>query len=338
MVLSGIKVVIGIVLLLACASCNEKGNPDSGRITENQRVDKDPLPSWNDGTIKQAIIKFVREAIDSSSPGYIPAAARIATFDNDGTLWAERPYVQELFAGFMVKKMVRKHPRLAESQPFKAAIEKDKAWFEKGGAGALLQLIQATHTGMSEESFDSSVREFFSTTTYPGLNKPVKKIVYQPQLELLQFLRSNGFLVYMCTGGTTEFVRSVSEELYGIPSQQVIGTSFRYQFIDSSRSILRRPEIVHNNDKNGKPATIQEHIGKRPVFACGNEGGAGDIAMLKFSQGSSYPSFQLLVNHDDPTREFAYQEKDSASLKAAAENRWHVLSMKTDWKLIFPSN
>jgi hypothetical protein len=179
------------------------------------------------------------------------------------------------------------------------------------------------------------VRDFFASAKYPGRNVPIQQVTYQPQIELLNYLRANGFKTFIVTGGTIEFVRGVSQQLYGIPKDQVVGTTFKYKFADSNNSILRQPELELFNDKTGKPVGIQEHIGQRPVFACGNEGGAGDIAMLKFSQGNKFPSFQLIVNHDDSTREFFYQEKDSASLKAAAENKWHVISMKNDWKKIF---
>lgn len=322
--------------LPACRGSESPQKSGSQKVA-SAKEKNDPLPSWNDDALKQDLIQYVRNASDSTSKGFIPERARIATFDNDGTLWAERPYVQELFAFFMVKKMVAAKPELATKQPFKAVVENDKSYFEKGGDKAFVQLVLATHTGMSQASFDSSAREFYANISYPKLNVPVDRIVYQPQIELLQFLRDNGFKIFICTGGTVEFVRNISEELYGVPPYQVIGTSFKYLFVDSTRGLMRLPEIVHFNDKSQKPADIQEHIGMRPVFACGNEGGAGDIAMLAFSQGNSYPSFQLLINHDDSTREFFYQEKDSASLRAAYHNRWHVVSIKENWNQVFPS-
>jgi haloacid dehalogenase-like hydrolase len=294
-----------------------------------------PLPSWNDGELKRSIINYVATITKEGGPDFIPVADRIATFDNDGTLWAERPYVQELFAFYMVKKKVEKNPALAKQQPYKAVMENDKEYFAKGGEKALIQLLASTHTGTTEDEFETSVKDFFSTATYPKLNVPVKQITYQPQIELLNYLRANGFKTFICTGGTIEFVRGISQQFYGIPKDQVIGTSFKYKFVDSNRTINREAALEHFNDKEGKPPAIQLHIGQRPVFACGNEGGAGDIAMLKYCQSSKYPSFQLIVNHDDADREFFYQEKDSASLKAAAKNNWHVISMKNDWKEIF---
>ena len=325
------------LLLLYCFSCNTDNQNNAEQISESSKNSStDPLPSWNDGTLKQSIIAYVKDASDSNGKNFIPVDDRIATFDNDGTLWAERPYVQELFALHMAKKMVTANPELAQKQPFKAVVENDKTYFKEGGEKALVQLLGATHTGTTEDEFESAVKDFFANVTYPHFNVPVSQIVYQPQIELLNYLRANGFKTFICTGGTIEFVRGISQQLYNIPKDQVIGTTFKYKFVDSNRTVMRQPELELFNDKEGKPVGIQEHIGQRPVFACGNEGGAGDIAMLKYSQSSKYPSFQMIINHDDSTREFSYQEKDSASLKAAAKNNWHVVSMKNDWKQVFP--
>ena len=320
-----------LALMLVAVSCQQKHVEQSAPA-----IAVDPLPSWNEGATKNAILGYVKNIIDSTSANFIPENDRIATFDNDGTLWAERPYVQELFAMYQIKKMVEKNPSLAKKQPFKTVLEGDKATMAKGGEKFLIDLLGATHTGMSEDEFEQSTKDFFSTAVFPGKNVPVKQIRYQPQLELLEFLRHNRFKIYICTGGTIEFVRSISEEYYGIPSEQVIGTSFKYVFVDSSNTIFRQPALNHFNDKTGKPASIQLHIGKHPVLACGNEGGKGDIAMLEFSQEGKYPSLQLLVNHDDEAREFLYSEADSASLKAAALNKWTVISIKNDWKSVFP--
>jgi phosphoserine phosphatase len=295
----------------------------------------DPLPSWNNGPLKEDIISYVEKVTKKGSPDFIPIEDRIATFDNDGTLWAEKPYVQELFAFYQVKKMVEANPALAQKQPFKAVIEKDKTYFEKGGDKALIQLVGATHTGTTEDEFETSVNTFFKDAKYPGKNVPVKQIRYQPQLELLNYLRSNGFKTYIVTGGTIEVVRAISQDFYGIPKDQVVGTSFKYKYDDVKNAVQREPTLDHFNDKEGKPVGIQLHIGQRPVFACGNEGGAGDIAMLKYSQGNKYPSFQLLVNHNDSIREYSYQEKDNLSLSTAAKNKWHVVSIKDDWKKVF---
>ncbi len=315
-------------------SCNTNNNAQQGKDSSiNASIE--PLPSWNNGAVKQSIIGYVKDVTNSRGSHFIPLADRIATFDNDGTLWAEQPIVQELFAFYQVRKMVEKQPELKNQQPFKAVIENDKSYFKNGGEKAALQLIAATHAGMTEDEFEAAVKDFFATATYPGKNVPVRQIVYQPQIELLNYLRANGFKTFICTGGTIEFVRGMSEELYGIPKYQVIGTTFKYKFIDSNRSVVREPAIDLMNDKEGKPVGIQEHIGERPVFACGNERSGGDIAMLKYCQGNTYLSLQVIINHDDSTREFYYQEKDNASLKAAAKNNWQVVSMKRDWKTVF---
>jgi len=297
----------------------------------------DPLPSWNDGALKTAIIDFVTNAAKEGNANFIPPEKRIATFDNDGTLWAERPYVQELFAFYMVKKLVQAKPELAKKQPFKAVVEGDKATLAKGGEKMLLELVGATHAGTTEDVFEANVKAFFDSAVYPlhGNTVPLKNITYQPQIELLNYLRANGFKTFIVTGGTIELVRGISMSLYNIPKEQVVGTTFKYKFVDSNNSMMRLADIALMDDKEGKPVGIQQHIGQRPAFACGNEGGAGDIAMLKYSSGNSFPTFQMIVNHDDSTREFFYQEKDSASLKAAAKNNWHVASMKNDWKEVF---
>ena len=323
-----------MVTMLSCNNSNEQ-KPTQSENTAANAVKGDPLPSWNDGALKQSIINFVTAAADSASKNFIPVASRIATFDNDGTLWAEKPLVQELFAFYRVKKMVESNPALAKKQPFKAVVEKDKEYFHKGGEKALMELVVATHTGMTEADFEKDANDFASTLSYPGRNVPLKNITYQPQVELLNYLRANGFKTFICSGGTIEVIRSISTAFYGIPKEQVIGTSFEYAYQDSTNSILRKPALNSFNDKGAKPANIQLHIGQAPVFACGNEGGGGDIAMLKYSQSSSYPSFQLIVNHNDSTREYFYQEKDSATLKAVVKNNWHVVDMKKDWKNIF---
>jgi hypothetical protein len=313
--------------------------PGTSKIQPEQSIsisNQDPLPSWNDGALKKSIISFVVAANTKANAGFIPVETRIATFDNDGTLWPEKPLVQELYAFFIVKKMTAKHPELAGKQPYKAVLENDKGYFEKGGMKAVMELFDATHTGITEEEFDANVQEFFATVKYPGRNVPISQILYQPQLELLAFLRDNGFKIFLCSGGTIEFMRAISVPYYGIPKEQVIGSVFNYEFIDSTSTILRKPGMLIFNDQAVKPTAIQMHIGQRPVFACGNEGGHGDIAMLKYSQGSKYPTFQMIINHDDAAREFLYQEKDSLSLKAAAKNKWHVVSMKDDWKKIYP--
>ncbi|MFZ0596005.1 MAG: HAD family hydrolase [Flavobacterium sp.] len=332
------KIYILPLFLLLFGSFNKVDSAATVCVSDTINFVKtsDPLPSWNDGALKKEIIAYVTKVTKTGSPDFIPVEDRIATFDNDGTLWAEKPYVQELFAFYRVKKMVEANPSLAQKQPFKAVIEKDKTYFETGGEKALIELIAATHTGMTEDEFEAGTKEFFAGAQYPGKNVPIKQIRYQPQLELLDYLRANGFKTFIVTGGTVELVRAISSDFYGIPKDQVVGTSFKYKFDDATNSIQRQPALDLLNDKEGKPVGIQLHIGQRPVFACGNEGGAGDLAMLRYSQGSKYPSFQMIVNHNDAAREYSYEEKDNLSLNTAVRYKYHVISMKEDWKKIFP--
>lgn len=291
------------------------------------------MPSWNNTELKKSIIDFVTNAADTASPSYIPAEDRIATFDNDGTLWSEKPLVQELYCFYRVNQLLQEHPEWKTQQPYKAIVEKDKEYFVKGGEKALVELVLSTHAGMSQEEFDKSVQSFFTTVKYPSATGGIKTITYLPQLELIQYLKNNGFKVYICSGGTVDFIRGVSKELYGIPKEQVIGSTVKYTYSDSS--ILRVAALDVFNDKEMKPVSIHRVIGKKTVFACGNEGAGGDIAMLKYSQSNDYPSFQMIVNHNDSIREYYYQEKDSVSLKAATQNHWHVISMKDDWKVVY---
>lgn len=333
------KIYLSCLFLFLLVSCKNKSedtttvNPNDSTTTVATSVD--PLPSWNDGTLKSDIIAYVKKVTTKGTPDFIPVENRIATFDNDGTLWAEKPYVQELFAFYRVKKMVEANPALAQKQPFKAVVEKDKTFFEKGGDKALIELVAATHTGMTEDEFEASTKEFFAGAQYPGKNVSLKQIRYQPQLELLNYLRANGFKTFIVTGGTIELVRAISLDFYGIPKEQVVGTSFKYVFDDATNSVKRLPALDLLDDKAGKPVGIQLHIGQRPVFACGNEGGAGDLAMLRYSSGSKYPSFQMIVNHNDSIREYSYQEKDNLSLNTAAKYKYHVISIKDDWKKVF---
>jgi phosphoglycolate phosphatase-like HAD superfamily hydrolase len=325
-----------LFLLISCKNKSEDtttlSSKDSTAVVTNNG---DPLPSWNDGALKKDIIAYVEKVTKEGSPDFIPVQNRIATFDNDGTLWAEKPLVQELFAFYRVKKMVEANPALAQKQPFKAVLEKDKSYFEKGGDKALIELVAATHTGMSEDEFEASVLDFFKDAKVPGKNVAVNQIRYQPQLELLNYLRANGFKTFIVTGGTIEVVRGISEEFYGIPKEQVVGTSFKYKYDPEKNVVKREPALDLFNDKEGKPVSIQLHIGQRPVFACGNEGGGGDLAMLKYSQGNKYPSFQMIVNHNDSIREYNYEEIDNLSLNTAAKNKYHVISIKDDWKKVF---
>lgn len=330
--------LIGVLVIggLSFFSCQDK--KESVETNHSVHVDSvftAPLASWNDGPLKESIIAYVTKVIKEGSPDFIPVKDRIATFDNDGTLWAEQPVVQGLFAMFVAAKMIKENPALAKKDPFKAIATKDTAYLHHMGMKELVELVMLTHTSMSEEKFDTTVKEFFAVAKHPGLNVPVSKLVYQPQIELLNYLRDNGFKTYIVSGGTVEFMRAISEEYYGIPPEQVIGSRFDYSFNADSNIIIRQGKLSSIDDKETKPVNIQQVIGKRPVFACGNERSGGDIYMLRYSQGSKYPSYQLLVNHTDAVREFAYQETDSISLKWAAKYNFNVVDMQKDWKTVF---
>lgn len=326
----GRRSAVAIAILVVIFSCQKSQDQGTALATSS-----DPLPSWNNGAVKKAIMAYVAKVTQAGSPDFIPEQDRIATFDNDGTLLAEKPYVQELFVLYRVKKMVSEDPRLMKREPFKAVVTKDKEYFKKNGERAVVELLAATHANLTEEQFENAVNDFIVNTKFPGLDVPLNQITYQPQIELLRYLRNNGFKTYICTGGTIEFVRQISEKFYGIPKEQVIGSTFKYQFADSANAIFRQPVLNHFNDKQAKPVGIQYHIGRRPVFACGNEGGGGDIYMLRYTQGSKYPSFQLIIDHDDDQREFAYEEPDSISLRWAKKYKWYVVSIKKDWKNVF---
>lgn len=297
----------------------------------------DPLPSWNNGEVKQSIIEFVSRVTTENSPDFVPVADRIATFDNDGTLWAEQPVVQGMFVLGKLQAMAAADRTLTERQPFQAALEGDVEYFKQAGEAAIMELLTATHTNMTQEQFQQEVQQFFATGIHPMLNLPYTKVTYKPMIELLEYLRDNQFQTWICSGGGIDFMRVVSQSLYGIPPEQVIGSSGKEEFIerDGKYVIWRLPEILRINDQADKPIGIDLHIGKRPVFAAGNERTGGDIAMLTYSQGRSGASFQLLINHDDAQREFAYQEPDNASLNAAEANGWQVVSIKNDWKTVF---
>jgi haloacid dehalogenase-like hydrolase len=297
----------------------------------------EPLPSWNPGQAKSAILDFVRRTTTPGSPDFIAVEDRIATFDNDGTLWAEQPIIQVLAMQTRLETLAAADPALRQTQPFQAALVGDAAYFATAGEAALMQVIALTSANQTDAEFAAQTAAFFATATYPRFNQPVTAMVYQPMQELLTYLRAHAFQTWICSGGGIDFMRVISQPLYGIPPQQVIGSSLQkeYREVNGTGQLWRLAEIGRINDKAGKPVGIDLHIGKRPVIAVGNVRSGGDIAMLSYSQGAPEKSLQLLVNHDDGEREFAYQEPDNASLNAANANGWQVISMKNDWKTIF---
>ncbi|MFQ4141896.1 HAD family hydrolase [Chlorogloeopsis sp. ULAP02] len=297
----------------------------------------DPLSSWNQGAVKQSILDFVSRVTTEDSPDFLPPVDRIATFDNDGTLWPEKPIVELYFALTRLEALAAEDPSLKE-QPFKAALERDIPYFlEAAGHEAALEVLAKTHANMSQEQFEQEARKFFEVATHPRLGMPITQIAFRPMVELLEYLRANQFVTWICSGGTIEFIRIVAPQIYSIPLPQVIGSSFKLEYIEQNGVpiIWRGSEIASYNDRAVKPTNIATRIGKRPVFAAGNVFSGGDIQMLRYSQGQSGASFQLLVHHDDADREFAYDEKNNASLEAAKTYGWTIVSIKNDWKTIF---
>ena len=308
----------------------------------------DPLPSWNDGKAKQSIITFVEKVTQPGSPDFVPVPERIATFDNDGTLWCEQPVpVQLYFALDRVKALAPRHPEWKTKEPFASLLKGDLKTALAGGDKAILELFMATHTGMTTVEFEQIVKDWIATAKHPKTGKRFTEMVYQPMLELLAYLRANGFKNFIVSGGGIEFMRPWTEQVYGIPPEQVIGSSVKTKFEmrDGKPVLVRLPKLNFNDDKADKPVGINQHIGRRPIAAFGNS--RGDKEMLEYTQGGSGARFELLVLHDDATREYAYgpalglpDPKLGAFTQAlydqAKQDGWTVVSMKNDWKTVFP--
>ncbi|WP_349437692.1 HAD family hydrolase [Pararhizobium sp. A13] len=302
----------------------------------------DPLPSWNDTAAKQAIVAFVETVTKEGSPDFVPVDERIATFDNDGTLWAEQPmYFQLLFALDRVKVLAPQHPEWKTNDPFASLLKGDMKTALSGGEPAIMQIVAATHSGMTTDEFDQIVRDWIGTARHPVTKRPYTEMVYQPMLEVLTYLRDNGFKTFIVSGGGIDFMRPWSETVYGIPPEQVVGSSGKTDFLmrGGVPVLMRLPEINFIDDKAGKPVGIHEHIGRRPIAAFGNSD--GDLQMLQWASGGGGRRLALIVHHTDDIREWAYDRNSSIghldkSLDAARDNGWTVVDMKDDWKTIFP--
>ena len=302
---------------------------------------QDPLPSWNDTAPKKAIIAFVERVTKEDSPDFVKPEERIATFDNDGTLWAEKPiYFQFQFAIDRVKALAPQHPKWNEQKPFKYILTGDmKALLADGKS--MMALMAVSHSGMTTDDFNQIVKEWLHTAKHPKTGRLYTQMVYQPMLELLTYLRANNFKTFIVSGGGVEFMRCFAEETYGIPPEQVVGSSskLKYEMTDGKPLLLRLPEVQFINDKQGKPIGIEIFIGRRPIAAFGNSD--GDQQMLEWTMGGSGARFVFIVHHDDAEREWAYDRKsdvgrlDKAWDEAVAKG-WIVVSMKDDWKTIFP--
>ena len=335
------KIVSILLILFVLVAC--KDNKDSNKTygTAAKEV-VDPLPSWNDTTTKEAILAYVNDVTNTESENFIPIADRISTFDNDGNLWAEQPaYFQLYFAIDRVKALAGEHPEWKTEQPFKAVLENDMNALMKSGEHGLLQLVMATHAGNTTEEFDADVKEWIATAKHPTKQVTYDKLVYQPMLELLQYLRANDFKTYVVSGGGVDFMRAFVTEIYEIPEGQIIGSRIKTEFdYNNGNAVIKRlPELDFINDKEGKPLNIQKIIGKKPVFASGNSD--GDLPMLQWTASNSNKSFMLYLHHTDTVREWAY-DRDShigrldKGLDQANKDGWTVIDMEKDWKIIFP--
>jgi hypothetical protein len=297
----------------------------------------DALPSWNDGKTKQSVLDFVQKVTTPGSPDFVPSEERIATFDNDGTLWAEKPlYFQLYFALDRVKALAPQHPEWKEKEPFASLLNGDVKTVLAGGEHAMLEIVMATHTGMTTAEFETIVRDWIATARHPQTKTLYTEMVYQPMLELLAYLRSNGFKTFIVSGGGIEFMRPWTEAVYGILPEQVVGSSImtKFEMRPDGPVLVRLPKIDFIDDKDGKPVGINSHIGRRPVAAFGNSD--GDIQMLEWTIAGKGSRFALLVHHTDAEREWAYDQGALKALEEARSKGWTVVDMKQDWKVIYP--
>jgi phosphoglycolate phosphatase-like HAD superfamily hydrolase len=302
----------------------------------------DALPAWNDGKAKQSIVAFVAEVTKEGSPNFVPSAERIATFDNDGTLWAEKPVpFQIFFALDRVKALAPQHPEWKTKEPFASVLKGDLNGIAATGAKGVLEILAATHTGMTTEEFTQEVQDWISTAKHPQTELLFTDMIYQPMLELLVYLRANGFKTFIVSGGGIEFMRPWTERVYGIPPEQVVGSSgkLKLEMRDGKPVLLKLPEVDLIDDKEGKPVGIQRQIGRRPIAAFGNSD--GDLQMLEWAMAGNGTRFALFVHQDDAKREYAYDRNDKLQKfdkgwDEAVAQGWTVVSMKDDWKTIYP--
>lgn len=304
---------------------------------------KDCLPSWNEGEAKKAIIEFVEKVAKEGSDEFIPEEKRVAVFDQDGTLWVEQPiYTQLAFGIDQIRSFVEKHPELKNQEPFRSVLAKDLSQLRQLSAQEVERILAIAFAGMTVKEFHKNVSDWLKTAIHPRFKKPFTDLVYQPMLEVIQLLRSHQFKLYIVSGGGQEFIRPYAQEIYGIPIENIIGSAgkVKYEYRDGQPDLLKLPEVLFINDKEGKPEGINLFIGQRPIAAFGNS--TGDQQMLEWTQAGNGKHLELLVHHDDPEREYAY-DKDSkigsfpdSLMKEAKKRQWIVVSMKNDWKVVFP--
>jgi phosphoglycolate phosphatase-like HAD superfamily hydrolase len=338
--------VAGVALVvLSLAGCAGQAGTTTGTASPDVASAANAataLPSWRDGTAKQNIVKFVGDVTREGSPSYVAPAARIAVFDNDGTLWSEQPlYFQFVFLLDQVKAAAPNHPEWKNNPAYKALVAKDYGALASQQK-ALMQLVGVANSGMTVDEYDATIRNWLATAKHPWFKRPYTDLVYQPQLELLAYLRANGFKTFIVSGGTIEFMRPWAEKIYGIPPEQVIGSSQVVQFEtrDGKPVIVRKPKLDFVDDGPGKPVGIYRDIGRKPILAFGNSD--GDLQMLQYTASGAGPHLALLVHHDDAVREFAYDRQSKVgkldrAWDEAVTDGWTVVSMKDDWATIYPA-
>ncbi|WP_436486680.1 HAD family hydrolase [Chitinophaga sp. ARDCPP14] len=340
-IISFAAIVISLSVLVSCKSktAGTSGN-SNGKI--DSLSTEDPLPSWNDGEVKKRIISYVSNVTNAAGADFIPVADRIATFDNDGTLWAEQPmYFQLFYALDKAKSMAPAHPDWKTKEPFKSVLNNDMAGIMKQGEKGILQIMAATHAGMNTTAFDSSVQQWMDTALHPVKKVHYTRMVYQPMLELIKYLQDHQFKTFIVSGGGIDFMRAWAEKVYGIPKDQIVGSSIKAKFDNNNGNpvIVKLAELDFIDDHDGKPVGIHKFIGRKPVLACGNSD--GDLQMLQWTASNKYPNLELYVHHTDAEREWAYDRQSSIGkldkgLDEATQRKWLVADMKIDWKTVFP--
>jgi len=343
---------IALAMVLAAAGLGGCAAPPSGgaasqnvprSVPPSAAVAGDWLPSWRDGPARQAIVKFVAAVTQVGSPDFVPPQDRVAVFDNDGTLWGEQPlYTQYFFLFEQIKAAAPQHPEWANNPAYQAVAANDMTALAEHEM-ELAPLLLAANSGMSVEDYDKTIRAWLATARHPKFNRPFTELVYQPQLELLSYLRANGFRIYIVSGGSIEFMRTWTEQVYGIPPENVIGSSqaLRYVVHDGKPVLVREPRMDFVDVGPGKPIGIYRQIGRRPILAVGNSD--GDLQMLEYTTGGAGPRLGMLVHHDDAEREFAYDRQSKVgkldkALDAAESRGWVVISMRQDWDRIYPDS
>lgn len=329
-----LSISLFIFIFVGCTSNIETNN--------STLIQTNPLPSWNEGETKTSIINYVTDVTNTESANFIDIPDRVAVFDNDGTLWSEQPaYFQLYFAIDRIKELAKDHPEWKDIQPYKAVLENDMQALAATGEHGLMKLVLTTHSGMTTDEFSASVKEWIRTATHPTKNVGFDKLIYKPMLELLDYLRKNSFKTYIVSGGGVDFMRASVTEVYGIPEEQIIGSTIKTEFklVDGNPEIIRLAELDFIDDKEGKPINIHKIIGKKPIFCAGNSD--GDLAMMQWTASNSDDSFMLYIHHTDSVREWAY-DRDShmgrfdKALDEANEKGWTVVDMEKDWSVIYP--